>query len=904
MSSRSLVPVVLAVVGWLGGSAAAEAACVPVVTGSHAGQPGSTHPQAYDGSLTTSFNSTHTNWQWIQLDLQCTGRLLGARRYMTRDGLNATGLRPDTQGEGFSYSVDGVAWTHLTSATTTGWTYLNRVPHAWYGLPYGWSLWLRPLVPVQARYVRFNWDDFSDAVNEVELLFVENQPAPSYEILDLGELVPGGPVSATATAINKRGNVAGWFRNARNEDRAVVWDLDFLGHEVASELEPPTCPGCAARHSYALDLNDHDEVVGYRRNNGILQGPRAAHWRLRAARPLPGQRADSTSYGINNEGDITGYEFELLAFAGSPTFPYRLHWEAVRNGTLFDPATPSGHGNDINDLGDVVGRFFDPVSQRNLPFFYRAHHPNGQPPQTLSIEAGYTSGLAHAINNARLVVGAQSTAAGVSRATLWRDNGFLWVPSRLEPAAAGAALGVNDLGHVVGHRDGTIARLWRDGTSFDLNQLIPAAQQPAWQLREARDINDRGEIVGIGTHNGRATAFLLRPVRQFEILPLDGPEEINDGGWIAGHAQFSGWLRGPGGPLPVLLDNGDAWDINDSNVVAGWSAASGAVLWSAPWAFTDLSAPAGDSRAGGVSSSGHAVGYLNLNNDRALFWNERGIRSEPLVGANGHYLMDVNTSGEAVGKVSVTPTRFSQRLGAQNLFFSAFVSDSFEIDSRGFVVGAQDTATGSTARLWDLTGAARGLGTLETDIGGSNTSARAINDRRQIVGNHSSPTGSPAAFLWEQEAMMDLNLLMPPGTDWELVGAHDVNDAGQVLGLGRHPPGASSLTGFVMTLSSEAEEVARLCRGWCEPIQRCGVQTGPIGNDIWTRPNYPNANGCVNGCIAFMMDPNRPHTLAQERGVRDCFLTDGANLCTQNWEQKTQQCCNNQGLGSCNSYYP
>jgi probable HAF family extracellular repeat protein len=904
MWRRNLVPFLFVLVGWLGGSVSAEADCVPVVSGNRPGQNSTTHAQVYDGDLASHFNSTWSNWQWIQFDLQCLGRLQGVRRYMTHEVTQQwvpTGSRPTHQGEGFSYSVDGVAWTNLTASTTTGWqVYTNLAPHAWFGLPYGWSAWLRPLTPVQARYVRYNWDDDFDAVNEVELLFVEDSTPPSYEVVDLGALVVGGPFTAEAYGINKRGVVAGSYTSG-GRIRAVLWDMDFAGHALARELETGCGVSCP-RVSVAHDVNDHDEAVGYRKQ-APFSGPTAAHWGLRLARPLPGQLTDSTSYAINNEGDITGTEFQFFGQVSSPMYAYRLHWEAARNGVLLDPsAYDISFGNDINDLGDVVGGYYDAASQRYRPFFYRSHRASGLAPQALSLEQGYNSGTASAISNARLIVGAQTTAAGVSHATVWRDGALLWTPTRLDAGVAGAALGVNDLGHVVGHHDRTTAVLWRDRSAYDLNQLIPAADQADWQLREARDINDRGEIVGVGTHQGRQTAFLLRPVREFEISPLDGAEEINDGGSIAGNTpSVGGWLRPRGAPRPVLLDAGGVSDINDSGVVAGWRPLLGAGLWSAPWSFLDLPAPGGvNSLATGVSSSGHAVGYLDLVNDRAFFWNERNMVSQPLVGGR-HYLLDGNTSGEAVGKLDGEPTRWSQRLGPQTLGYNGFIDDSFEIDSRGFVVGTEDAALGTRAKLWNLTSALpTDLGALDIGIGNT-VSARAINDRRQVVGHHSSSAGGSAAFLWEQDTMIDLNLLMPPGTPWELLGAHDINDAGQVLGFGRTPPGASSSTGFVLTLSSEAEAVTSLCRGWCEPMKRCG---GSGANDIWTRPFAPNYTGCVNGCIAYAMDPARPHTLDQERTVRDCFLGGGQALCTQDWEQKTQQCCANQGLGSCNVYYP
>jgi hypothetical protein len=45
---------------------------------------------------------------------------------------------------------------------------------------------------------------------------------------------------------------------------------------------------------------------------------------------------------------------------------------------------------------------------------------------------------------------------------------------------------------------------------YDLNNLI--APGSGWLLGAAYAINDRGQIVGVGTHNGQDRAFLLTPV--------------------------------------------------------------------------------------------------------------------------------------------------------------------------------------------------------------------------------------------------------------------------------------------------------------------------------------------------------------------------------------------------------
>ena len=51
------------------------------------------------------------------------------------------------------------------------------------------------------------------------------------------------------------------------------------------------------------------------------------------------------------------------------------------------------------------------------------------------------------------------------------------------------------------------AFLYREGRMQDLNDLIPSGS--GWVLEEARAINDRGQIVGFGTFQGRTRAFLL-----------------------------------------------------------------------------------------------------------------------------------------------------------------------------------------------------------------------------------------------------------------------------------------------------------------------------------------------------------------------------------------------------------
>lgn len=146
--------------------------CTPTIqaSGDRSGQSGTTHANAVDGNTSTFFNSSSSEPQRIQLAFSCPAQIMSVRRYMTRDGTSTVGSR--TQDEGFSYSLDGVRWVKVTSATSTGWqNFATNRPDAWRGVSYGWSPSLSLRSPITARYLRFNWDDANDSVNEIEIRF-------------------------------------------------------------------------------------------------------------------------------------------------------------------------------------------------------------------------------------------------------------------------------------------------------------------------------------------------------------------------------------------------------------------------------------------------------------------------------------------------------------------------------------------------------------------------------------------------------------------------------------------------------------------------------------------------------------------------------------------------------------
>jgi probable HAF family extracellular repeat protein len=303
------------------------------------------------------------------------------------------------------------------------------------------------------------------------------------------DLTPPGASASGATAINDRGQVLGSSSGGTSFGSFLWQDGQFTDLGLGAD-------------SLARGLNDRGQVVG---SQPVGVSSHVFLWEQGVLHDLGNfgfQFADASD--INNRGQVAGgHDHAFL-------------WE---NGTEHDLGTLGGRfsgSSAINDRGQVVGNS-STLSDASIHAFLGE---NGAI-RDLGTLAGDT-GRSHAqdINNKGDVVGSSTAAVpgGPTHPVIWPRGG---APVDLQPLpgfAQGGAEAINDRGDIVGvldNFDGSNDRafLVHDGTMVDLNTCLPA--NSGWVLSIAFDINNRGDIVGTGFHNGVQSAFLLTTKRTF-----------------------------------------------------------------------------------------------------------------------------------------------------------------------------------------------------------------------------------------------------------------------------------------------------------------------------------------------------------------------------------------------------
>jgi probable HAF family extracellular repeat protein len=329
---------------------------------------------------------------------------------------------------------------------------------------------------------------------------------PHYEIVDLGDF--GGEL-ANAYAINDSGTVVGVAMNAGWLELPFIWRngvMSYLG-----SLRPGIVDFGAAR---AISANGN--VAGY----GMAPDPvnpqfsvgHAFFWSEEGGMIdlTPNTSNMSVAWGVNSAGQVVGQYIGAFLWTAK---------DGMTNIALPD-GDGGGQAEKISENGLITGWEWT-VSNELAGWVYdTANGTMRKLPALGTLARSQTRD----INTSGNVVGFSRSTDGYGRPVMWKadntivDLGFMPIPDYSQ----GVANAINDVNWIVGRDDydgwsETPNRgwLWIDGSKYELKSLIvdPIIRDQWDELAHPLGINNRGEIVGIGIHNGvMGRAFLMRPL--------------------------------------------------------------------------------------------------------------------------------------------------------------------------------------------------------------------------------------------------------------------------------------------------------------------------------------------------------------------------------------------------------
>ncbi|MEQ9624207.1 MAG: PEP-CTERM sorting domain-containing protein [Coleofasciculus chthonoplastes F1-TOW-03] len=341
--------------------------------------------------------------------------------------------------------------------------------------------------------------------------FQSAEAASMYTVTDLGTLSGRENDPHVPISINNVGQIVGRSGLLFDEDRrAFLWDNGVMTDLGSLE----------GLRSEALDINDSGQIVGHSEINTPGFFPYAIYpshaflWENGVMTDL-GTLGGliSSAISINNSGQVVGWaeneHGEQRAFL----------WE---NGEMMDIGTLGGStslARDINNSGQIVGNAQPTTGGNGHAFLWE----NGVMTDLGTLGGSFS--IPNAINDSGQVVGYVNLSGGGSfnhRAFLWQD-GTMTDLGTLDDLPTSEALDINNAGQIVGNAydfDDFLGQkpfLWENGVMIDINSLFPA--DSGFKLFAANNINDVGQITGLGWINNIPSQVLLTPVSDSTPVP-------------------------------------------------------------------------------------------------------------------------------------------------------------------------------------------------------------------------------------------------------------------------------------------------------------------------------------------------------------------------------------------------
>lgn len=265
----------------------------------------------------------------------------------------------------------------------------------------------------------------------------------------------GGESHNQFSAINSGQQIVGYSTDANGNQKAARWSSDF-----ASTIELGTLGGA---WSIANGINSDGTIVGQSVNGNDV--PQAFIWSNNNMSPVLSDGSNSSADAINDEGWIAGTQYS------NPSQAFAWNGSSASLLNTVDNMVRSSWSSGINNLNEIVGGLVYSYDATNNPRYFRTHAYRWSNVNGLDLLGANIEGISWAIEN---------------------NNSGLVVGGRLYNLLDRQAI------------------LWEADAAYNLNALTQ--NLGAWQLVDATDINDAGNIVGIGIVGEAYRAFMLTPV--------------------------------------------------------------------------------------------------------------------------------------------------------------------------------------------------------------------------------------------------------------------------------------------------------------------------------------------------------------------------------------------------------
>ncbi len=316
----------------------------------------------------------------------------------------------------------------------------------------------------------------------VSLVLTASPPAAAQSYI-ITELVPVGGTHSEARGINDAGQVVGMAHNSASDDRPALWehglvfDVGVFSGDDEGKAFAINNAGQIAGYSWNVDYNAFLDDGGIKTNISSLLS------------------YDAQAEDVNEEGEVVGYTLNGSSF---------LYSESAATDIGVDIGGFYNWAYAINNSGQIVGSW-ENASGDKFAFIYS---------DGTKTDLGGLGGNHEAkdINDDGDIVG-YATVSGEQHPVLWLASGGAQDLGLLGGGLNGRARAINNAGQIVG-KSGTSggtphAFLYENGTMIDLNDLLPPGS--GWELTQAEDINEVGQIVGWGDIGGNTRGFLMTP---------------------------------------------------------------------------------------------------------------------------------------------------------------------------------------------------------------------------------------------------------------------------------------------------------------------------------------------------------------------------------------------------------